>query len=515
MSQPSLDLPTRPTKRDALEPLLRLEGPVESIEFNFTNRCNLRCVYCPQGSHEDGFHAETADWQLDEILGYIDRNGVKHASIGYYGETTMVAGWEDVCERLMDRGVALTIVSNFSRVLSEREFDVLSRFEEIQVSIDSVDQATLRRVRKSVDVRTIVYDCQRIQAAALVAGRPVPRMIWTGVLTREVVFGLREFVAMAASCSIKQVNFNSVGYFDGANGESLHVCDLAEADFLKAAEEIERALALAKSLGVALKIQDHGRIMRRVVDITGRTRVLDNGHYLASIDDLSSEDRIYVYGSGEPGRYIAQQIQPRDGLDFAAFLDSSRGGEVDGAQVIAFEDYMRERGTRSTSKRDVILVCSSAYDEIEKGLVAAGVERYLDARELYLHTRGRSGGSEGARVKRQGIQGSFAMADQAGDTLAEGLTRLCDSPWTQTYTDPKGEVYSCCQRGEVMGQLSAKTGLARVLNQKSYRDLRKKLLTGRNLPAECAQCLIRPPTTPADLQRHVRAKLSKLGSIER
>jgi len=500
----------RVRSRDEVEAFVRLDGPVESIEFNFTNRCNLRCVYCPQGSHEEGFHAETPEWQLEEILAYIDRHGVRKASIGYYGETTMVAGWDDFCETLLERGVALTIVSNFSRILSDREFDVLSRFEEIQVSIDSIDQATLRRVRKSVDVRTIVYDCQRIQARAHVAGRPVPRMIWTGVLTRDVVLGLREFVAMAASCSIRQVNFNSVGYFDGARSESIHVCDMEDEAFLAAAEEIERALALAKQLGVALKIQDQGRIMRRLVEMTGRTRVLDNGHYLASIDDLQAGARVYVYGSGEPGRYIAEQVARRGDLELMGFLDSRRGGEVDGLRVVRFADYVEARAANPEAEEDVLLVCSSAYDEIEAGLTQAGIEQYLDARELYLHTRGRSGGTKGAKVKRQGIQGSFAMADQAGDTLAPGLTRLCDSPWTQTYTDPKGEVYSCCQRGEVMGRLSRESGLSTVLNQKPYQRLRRQLLTGENLPPECAQCLIRPPTTPANLQRHVKGRLESV-----
>lgn len=488
--------------RDEIAPLLRLEGGVESVEFNFTNRCNLRCVYCPQGSHPDDFHADTPGEQLDAILRYIDRHDVRKASVGYYGETTMIEGWEEVCEELLDRGVEMTIVSNFARSLSDREVEVLSRFSEIQVSIDSVDAKTLRAMRKAVDVRSIVFGCQRIQAEALLRGRPVPRMIWTGVLTRQVVMGLTRLVAMAATCSIRHVNFNSVGYFDGAKGESLHVCDLPEAEFVEAAQEIERAFDLAAQQGIDFKLQDHGRIMRRLVALTGRTRVLEKDHYLASLDALSPTDRIFVYGSGEPGRYVAERIAEREDLEFAGFLDSSQQGEAMGWPVQRFADYRRER-----EPGDLILVCSAAFDQIESGLREAGIERYLDARDLYLAVAGRSGiRSSAAKNKRQGIQGAFEVADDDGDDLAPGWTRLCDSPWSQTYTDPKGEVYSCCQRGEVMGRINAKKDLSEVLNEEPYQRLRRQLLTGEDLPPECSQCTVRPPTRPENLQRRIRAR---------
>lgn len=499
------ELPT--TRRlDKLAPLYHLDTAVESIEFNFTNECNLRCVYCPQGSHEEGFHAETSQNQIDDIVSYIKTNNVKKASIGYYGETTMVEGWQEVCQELIDLGVELTIVSNFSRVLSKREFEVLSGFHEIQVSIDIVDPKILRSVRKAVDVRSIIYNCQNIQAHAILNGRPSPKMIWTGVLTGEVVMGLSHLVATAATCSIRHVNFNSVGYFEGAQAGAMHVCDLPDREFIAGAAEIERALALAKDHGVQLKIQDHSRIMRKLVSITGKTRVLDNGHYLENLGALKSSDRIFIYGSGAPGRYIAAKIKARSELDFQGFLDSSWSGEVDKIKVFTFEDYATDR-----RPNDLILVCSGAYDQIEKTLQDAGVEDYLDAREIYLCEAGRSQsdpdkpGTE--KSKRQGIQGNFAMVDDEGDDLAQGLTRLCDSPWSQVYTDPKGEVYSCCQRGEVMGKLNSSTAIGDVLNADSYKELRKQLLTGEKLNPECSQCLIKPPTSPENMQRWIGDKI--------
>ncbi|MCH7868917.1 MAG: SPASM domain-containing protein [Myxococcales bacterium] len=394
----------------------------------------------------------------------------------------------------------MTIVSNFSRVLTPREIEVLAQFEEIQVSIDIVDQKILRAVRKSVDVRSILYNSQLIQAHAIQHRIPMPRIVWTGVLTDAVVMGLCHLVATAASCSIRHINFNSVSYFDGAAVTANHVCDMPDDEFLRAAEEIERALALAKELDICMRVKDHRRIMRRVVKLIGKTRILDNGHYLAKLEDLVPIDRIFIYGSGAPGRYIAGQVKRRADLDFQGFLDSSWSGEIDESPVLCFDDYLEQR-----QSRDLILVCSESYDQIESKLKGAEIARYLDAREIYLYGANRKGGD--VKIKRQGIQGTFETVGDTGDDLPEGLTRLCDSPWSQIYTDPKGEVYSCCQRGDSMGNLAPNHGFAEILNDESYLQLRRQLLTGKNLGPECSRCVAKPAATPEKMQAWIRAKL--------
>ena len=63
------------------------------LSFTFTNRCNLRCVYCPQGTHPDEFHADSPDEQLRKIVAYIEQHGIERVSLGYYGETMMIAAW--------------------------------------------------------------------------------------------------------------------------------------------------------------------------------------------------------------------------------------------------------------------------------------------------------------------------------------------------------------------------------------------------------------------------------------
>src|SRR5579862_5701222 len=66
---------------------------INRIHLNLTNRCNLRCVYCPQGSHADDYHADHDEASFGEVVDFIQAHGITSVYLGYYGELTMIDGW--------------------------------------------------------------------------------------------------------------------------------------------------------------------------------------------------------------------------------------------------------------------------------------------------------------------------------------------------------------------------------------------------------------------------------------
>ena len=85
---------------------------------------------------------------------------------------------------------------------------------------------------------------------------------------------------------------------------------------------------------------------------------------------------------------------------------------------------------------------------------------------------------------------------------------MCDSPWTEIYFDPKGEAYSCCQRGTIMGMLTPETSVDAIMNNDSYRKLRQQILTGIDLDPECARCESRRIVPPEQMVATIDALLS-------
>src|ERR1700740_1396287 len=83
------------------------------------------------------------------------------------GETTIIPNWEAYCKYFQDSGIHVLITTNFSTVYSEPEIDAFARMSAITISIDTVDRELLKQIRRKVDLRTILYNMQRVRLRAV------------------------------------------------------------------------------------------------------------------------------------------------------------------------------------------------------------------------------------------------------------------------------------------------------------------------------------------------------------
>lgn len=234
--------------------LLSMPRRVEKLNFTFTNRCNLRCSYCPQGTHPESYHQEVSEDFMESLLFFARGRQVGEIGIGYYGEMLQVRDWWKYCLRMLEIGCKISCVTNFSRVLLPEEVEVFARFREIGISVDTYEAATLREMRKAVDIRTITYNTQLIRAYCLRRGLPGPALIWTGVMTEAVVHQMPDFVAFAAANGIRQLHFNDVAQYHGLPAKVRNVIDLDGEDFFAAVRSIDAAINVAKACGIGLGI---------------------------------------------------------------------------------------------------------------------------------------------------------------------------------------------------------------------------------------------------------------------
>lgn len=361
-----------------------LPSELSRINFINTNRCNLRCVYCPQGSHPDEYHADLTAESFEEIYSFVIEHKIKEAGMGYYGEITMIDDWWKPVRRLIDAGVQVSTTTNGATVLSPDEIATFARFKYIEWSIDTFDVQTLKEVRKKVDARTIVHNYHLLRSYCLLHDVPMPDIRWTGVLSLAVADQMPQFVAYASSCGVTNMNFNEIAVYEGAPMKGLSVVDQADDEvFERAAKKVDEAVAVAKRLGIRLSISELTRI-------ASRRRAIAQGE---------------KYG------------QP--------FFRTS-----------------------------------------------------TPVAETFQHSE--------------------------GVALPPGHTRDCRLPWEEFYLDPKGQVFSCCVRGDVMGVAKTKAELEGVLMNENYQRLRGSLESGVDLDPACVNCMIRPPkrlAVPAPVER--------------
>jgi len=232
---------------DLLIPAPRLS----SLNFMFTEKCNLKCVYCPQHSVSRPMMDASAEL-LQVIVTYILNNHIQSAGIGFYGETLCFKGWESYVQILLDAGVSMSLCSNWNHKLSNEEVDVLSRFSFLQFSIDTADQELLRSIRPSADIKVILYNMHLIRSRSLLNGMPIPTIMWCSVLSNRNIPVLSELVAMAISNGVAKINFNELEYYSESSQELVSVFDLHGRDFIVAVDAIEKMDRLAKKYGVEI-----------------------------------------------------------------------------------------------------------------------------------------------------------------------------------------------------------------------------------------------------------------------
>lgn len=135
----------RPSRR-SIEDLLT-PATTETVYLELTSRCNLRCTYCAVSQPTyDG-----SDLPLERFDGFLEEMRQRRVQIivmNGHGESSIVTGWEALADRLADAGFRLHITTNLAKRLTPAEISVLSRFEKIYISLDTVDPelcASLRR----------------------------------------------------------------------------------------------------------------------------------------------------------------------------------------------------------------------------------------------------------------------------------------------------------------------------------------------------------------------------------
>jgi MoaA/NifB/PqqE/SkfB family radical SAM enzyme len=381
------------------EQLLSPQAPLDSLNTQLTSRCNLRCLYCPQGKGITDDSTDMPRELLDQLIEFVAAQKIPAVGFGYFGETSLYKGWEDSCEKLLDAGARLSLTANFATQLSGRALEVLSRFSYIEMSIDSVNGRLLRDLRPPADARTIVYNLHMIRAKAMARGSTPPFICWPCVLTNKAVPDLCDLVLVAASCWVNRLQLNEMYRFDGTPPEIQNILELPDQAFLEAWEAIRQAVALG-------------------------------------------------------------------------------------------------------AKHD-LPVC------------VAGQEKY-EARAEAIR-RQAAGSAAPTRLRRTRIQGIQGPSDHfyLEPTPSAGQTRMCLYPWTTAYVAATGDVFACCARGEVMGNVGREGGLDSVLANSRYRDLRRQLLTGDIQDPICRVCTMAPAAPVADLVNRVRRRLGRETWIDR
>lgn len=246
------------TRHDGSEDISHLltVGAIAQLGVELTTNCNLGCVYChfaPMSRRGNDASPEV----VQQIVAFARIFPIDIVTLAGDSEITLYPGWTDVATTLLDAGVKLRIISNFSRGLfSDAEIETLSRFSEILVSLDSCDHELMKKVRYRADLRTMATNFERVRAEIVRDGRPFPSLVCNVTLYDRNVGHLDRTAAFAIALGFNKIQVNPFVELEEVPGGVNDLRDnpkawaIRQVDQLSAAEAVEarRAIAAAERL---------------------------------------------------------------------------------------------------------------------------------------------------------------------------------------------------------------------------------------------------------------------------
>ncbi|MCP5048595.1 MAG: radical SAM protein [bacterium] len=219
-----------------------LESPRTKIaHIEFTSRCNLRCVFCAV-SQPDYNGSDIDPETMEDIISSLKSRYVNVVSVNGHGETTIYKNWHRHCNKMLDAGMPLHVISNFSKELSHDELKTLSKFKSIEISCDSNDPKLFKQLRRGADLRTLCLNIIRLRAIAAGNGQPPPGISFSCVVSDQNVLDLMEYVIFGKTLGVTHFNFCNLTKYPEIPGalNPNHITEMPRKQLEKARDTLTR-----------------------------------------------------------------------------------------------------------------------------------------------------------------------------------------------------------------------------------------------------------------------------------
>ncbi|MBC8239984.1 MAG: radical SAM protein [Alphaproteobacteria bacterium] len=228
------------------------------LSVELSTSCNLACVYChfaPLDRRGNDMAVDT----IERVIEFCTSFPVDIVTLSGDAEITMFKGWETVAKRLLDAGVNLRTICNFTNgIFSEEQVDAFSRFTEILVSLDTADAHLLKKTRYRADLRTITLNVTAIRAKCILDDRPQPNFICNTVVSDKNLPVLDKLTAFAIAAGFNMISLQRLvgveeveggknDFFDNPNAIPVFPLHAMEKDAAHAGlTALQRAMKLAE-----------------------------------------------------------------------------------------------------------------------------------------------------------------------------------------------------------------------------------------------------------------------------
>lgn len=224
------------------------------------------------------------EWQINDLIAMLKERRPGTVLVNGHGETSLVPGWHEYCNKLLDAGIRLHIISNFARPFEPDEIETLSRFKLITISIDTANPDLLKKTRRKVDLRNILYNHARVKACGvrnvLAQMGSQPGFTFSCVVHQDNYATIPELMLMGFGMGVEGYTFcNLTKYADVPDGQNVRpLGDMPVEDCRRALAIFDWAKQVGGNVGANVEIIPGLIDSLREKVATGTAQLADRGN---------------------------------------------------------------------------------------------------------------------------------------------------------------------------------------------------------------------------------------------
>ena len=153
----------------------------KEMAISFTNKCNLRCVYCIQSTQANVnpyFKVDFPEKYAESTLDFFAQQGILQIRSCVEGEPTIYKRWYEVFSAFNKKypHISLYMTTNLCRHYTDDEIGLLAQYAVLDVSCDTLDPALYHKLRYPGKIELVLENLERITSKAQALGIPGPRI---------------------------------------------------------------------------------------------------------------------------------------------------------------------------------------------------------------------------------------------------------------------------------------------------------------------------------------------------
>ena len=138
------------------------------VALGLTNRCNLSCIYCNQSTlakTNPYYKMDFPEEYIELALEYLVKQGMEILNSGAEGEGTIYRRWREVFSTFHEKHpeVKLRMTTNFSRLYSEEDLELISNYYMLDISCDTLNPELFQKIRRNGDLNIILKNLENLK----------------------------------------------------------------------------------------------------------------------------------------------------------------------------------------------------------------------------------------------------------------------------------------------------------------------------------------------------------------